>query len=99
MEIAKYQTSEGPIPCRRREARMTTTEDASAMTEASRLTNDEGRIEQAAEAIRGMTKEMVKELPARRAGLAKTLRDMTLEAPLQSLAIAFLLGVLIARRR
>ncbi len=74
---------------------MTTTEESSAMTEASGLTADEGRIDQAAEAVRGMTKEMVSELPARRPRLSDRLREMTLEAPLHSLAIAFLLGVVI----
>ena len=69
------------------------------MTEASGLTGDEGRVDRAAEAIRGMTKEMADELPARRARLSEMLREMTMEAPLQSLAIAFLLGGLIARRR
>ena len=78
---------------------MITAEDTSAMTEASGVTGDEGRIEHAAEAIRGMTKDMVDELPARRTPLSETLRQMTVEAPLQSLAVAFLLGVLIARRR
>ena len=78
---------------------MITAEDTSAMTEASGVTGDEGRIEHAAEAIRGMTKEMVDELPPRRTPLSETLRKMTVEAPLQSLAVAFLLGVLIARRR
>ena len=46
-----------------------------------------------------LTKEMVDELPPRRTKLSETLRRMTVEAPFQSLAIAFLLGVLIARRR
>lgn len=78
---------------------MITAEDTPAMTEASGVTGDEGRIEHAAEAIRGMTKDMVDELPARRTPLSETLRQMTVEAPLQSLAVAFLLGVLIARRR
>jgi len=78
---------------------MTITEDAAAMTETSGLTGDKGRINHAAEAIRGMIKEMVEELPARRAPLSEMLREMTVEAPLQSLAIAFLLGVLLARRR
>lgn len=78
---------------------MTTTEDPSAMTEASGLMGDEGRIDHAAEAIRGMTKEMVDELPTRRPRLSEKLREMTVEAPLHSLAIAFLLGVLIGRRR
>lgn len=78
---------------------MTLTEDTSAMMEASGLTGDEGRIDRAAEAIRGMTEEMVRELPVRRAHLSDKLRQMTMEAPLHSLAIAFLLGVLIAGRR
>jgi hypothetical protein len=78
---------------------MTTAEDTAAMTEASGVAGDGGRIEHAAEAIRGMTKEMVDELPPRRTKLSETLRRMTVEAPFQSLAIAFLLGVLIARRR
>ena len=78
---------------------MNITEDASAMTEASGLTGDEGRIDHAAEAIRGMTKEMRQRAPERRARVSETLRQLTVEAPVHSLAIAFLLGVLIARRR
>jgi len=78
---------------------MNITEDSSAMTEASGLTGDEASIGHAGDAIRGLAREMVGELPARRPRLSETLRKMTVEAPLQSLAIAFLLGVLIARRR
>lgn len=78
---------------------MNITEDSSAMTEASGLTRDEASIGHAGDAIRGVAGEMVDELPARRTRLSETLRKMTVEAPLQSLAIAFLLGVLIARRR
>jgi hypothetical protein len=78
---------------------MTMTEDSSAMTEASGLTGDEGRIDHAADAIRGRPEQMVDELPARRPRLSDRLREMTLEAPLQSLAVAFLLGILMARRR
>jgi hypothetical protein len=78
---------------------MTTMEDSSAMTEASGLTGDEGRMSHAAEAIREKTRDIVDQLPARRVRFSEKLREMTVEAPLQSLAIAFLLGVLIARRR
>ena len=38
---------------------------AMSMTEASGLTGDPARIDHAADAIRGMTKDMVAELPAR----------------------------------
>lgn len=78
---------------------MNITEDSSAMTEASGLTGDEGSIGHAGAAIRDATRETVNELPARRTPLSQTLRKMTVEAPLQSLAIAFLLGVLMVRRR
>ena len=77
---------------------MTMVEDASAMTEASGTSGDEARIDHAAEAIRDMTKEMVQELPPR-PRLSEKLRQFTMEAPLHSIAIAFLFGVLIARRR
>ena len=72
--------------------------EASAMTEASGLIGDETRIDHAAEAVRDMTKDMVAELPSRRPTFADALRKATVEAPLQSLAIAFLC-VLLARRR
>jgi hypothetical protein len=71
--------------------------EVSAMTEASGPTGDKARIDHAAEAIRDMTNDMMEELPANRR-LADTLRRMTIEAPLTSLAIAFLLGSLVARR-
>jgi hypothetical protein len=74
------------------------------MTEASGLTNDTTRIEHASEAIRHITEDMkdnpmplAPDQPARR--LSERLRRMTREAPLHSLAIAFLLGMLVARRR
>ena len=73
-------------------------DDPGAMTEASGLTGDETRIHQAAEAIRGVAKEIVEELPAHE-WVADTVRKLTIQAPLQSLAIAFLLGVIVARRR
>jgi hypothetical protein len=73
-----------------------TTKEASASTE-------ESRIIAAADEIRGMTNE-VREDSARgleplTRKLAERLRQLTVEAPLQSLLIAFLVGVLIARRR
>ena len=72
---------------------------SSAVTEASGLPSDEARIEHASEAIRCMTREMVNELPTQRRSLSETLRKAMVEAPLQSLVIAFLLGVLVAQRR
>jgi hypothetical protein len=63
--------------------------EASAMTEASGLTNDPD--------MPGNAKVSDARLPA--ASLFAQLRKMTLEAPLQSLLLAFLLGVLVARRR
>jgi hypothetical protein len=77
--------------------------DASAMTEASGLTDS---AERASDAFRGMTQGMKEnpiplapgsERPVER--LFEHLRRTTREAPLHSLAIAFLLGVLVARRR
>lgn len=67
--------------------------------EGSDSTSDEARIEHAAGSIRDVTKDMVEALPAQGARLTDVLRKATVEAPLQSLAIAFLLGVLVARRR
>jgi hypothetical protein len=76
------------------------------MTEDSGLTRDQERIEHASDAIRDIAEGMKDASPppamdARRATehLARRLRQMTLEAPLQSLLVAFLLGVLVARRR
>jgi hypothetical protein len=68
------------------------------MTEANSPTSDEARIDQAAEAIRGMSHDLVDELPLR-PWVTDTLRNLTLQAPLKALAIAFLLGVFVARRR
>jgi hypothetical protein len=84
--------------------------EASAMTEASgltgneALTGDEARIQHASEAIRDMTNEMRHNPKQIAPGWTierrlSELRQMTREAPLQSLVIAFLLGVLVARSR
>jgi hypothetical protein len=78
---------------------MTTIEDAAAMTEASGLAGDQERIDHATDSIRDMTRDMADEFPAQARGLSNMLRGMAREAPLHSLAIAFLLGVMLARRR
>jgi hypothetical protein len=72
-----------------------------SMTEASGLETDESRIPQASDAIRGMANEatLAPSSEPHTPSLTERLRQMTLEAPLQSLAVAFLLGVLLARRR
>jgi hypothetical protein len=72
--------------------------ETTAMTEASGLRTDEARIDQAAEAIRSMTTEMVVQLPVRYS-VFRAVRELTIQAPLQSLAVAFLLGVIVASRR
>ncbi len=75
------------------------------MTEASGLVNGQGGVEHAPEAMPRDKREMGgKESPPEqgcgpRLRFSDQLRKMTVEAPLPSLAIAFLLGVLVARRR
>ena len=61
--------------------------EASAMTEASGLVNDQG----------GVTARPTSSDAAAR--WADWLRQVTVRAPLQSLFVAFLLGVWVARRR
>ena len=73
-------------------------DEAAAMTEASGLADSQERIDRAAQAIRGMTREMANETPRETRPLSEVLRQRTMEAPLQSLAIAFLLGAIVARR-
>jgi hypothetical protein len=70
--------------------------EASAMTEASGLTDDQDG--------HGRTSRMPGSAKAKDAGpvalgLSERLRQMTVEAPLQSLFAAFLLGAWLARRR
>lgn len=77
---------------------MGTIEEASAMTEASGLT-DEQRIDHAAESIRALAGGTAGASSAGPHSFSDALRRLTVEAPLQSLAIAFLLGVLVAWRR
>ncbi len=76
--------------------------EASAMTEASGLTNDRDGIERAsgASAETGGVRQPL-DPSSRDAALrfADQLRKVTVRAPLQSLLLAFLLGVWVARRR
>jgi hypothetical protein len=63
------------------------------------LSPEDARIQQAADnAVRVLNGEQAKFASAKRR-LADALRIVTREAPLHSLVIAFLLGVLIAKRR
>jgi hypothetical protein len=76
--------------------------ETSAMTEASGLTNDQGGIGQGPEArpsagLEGSSRPLHSQDIA--ISLADRLREVTLKAPLQSLFVAFLLGVWVARRR
>jgi hypothetical protein len=57
----------------------------------------EQRIDNAVDAIRGMSQDLADEV-APRPGLLDWLSAATREAPIQSLAIAFLIGVILARR-
>jgi hypothetical protein len=70
--------------------------EASAMTEASGLVDDQGGIGQTSWARRRPLRSPSQEAGTR---LADRLRDGTVKAPLQALFAAFLLGVWVARRR
>ena len=59
--------------------------------------NVEQRIEKAVDAIRGMSQDLADEVEPR-PGLLDRLSAATREAPIPSLAIAFLIGVIVARR-
>ncbi|MBR0884040.1 hypothetical protein ACVMGC_008901 [Bradyrhizobium barranii subsp. barranii] len=76
--------------------------EMSAMTEASGLTNDDGGIEQAS-LSRPSRQADASRRPSHSQDAAmrwaEQLREMTLRAPLQSLIMAFLLGIWVARRR
>ena len=65
--------------------------EASAMTEASGLTNEED----------GNARRLPPQTPSQDAAIrwAEQLRKVTVKAPLQSLFVAFLLGIWVARRR
>jgi hypothetical protein len=51
------------------------------------------------EAYRVLTGDEAQPLPRRRLSVSQVIRDATLDAPLHALAVAFLLGVLVARRQ
>ena len=69
------------------------------MTDVGLSPPEEARVQQAAdEAFRVLTGNEAP-LPRRRVRISQVLRDATLDAPLHALAAAFLLGVLVARRR
>jgi hypothetical protein len=78
---------------REQESRMDMKE-TSAMTEASGLVNEQDGIEQTSDARR-------RPLQSQDAAIrwAQRLRKVTVKAPLQSLFVAFLLGMWVARRR
>lgn len=69
------------------------------MPEIGLSETEEAHVQQAAdEAFRVLTGGE-DELPQRRDRFLETVRQATLQAPLHSLAVAFLLGALIMRRR
>lgn len=69
------------------------------MSEVGLSSTEEARVQHAAdEAFRVLTGSE-DELPPLGNRFSESLRQATLEAPLHSLAVAFLLGVLLARRR
>jgi hypothetical protein len=71
--------------------------EASAMTEVSGMTDVQASPESAS---RGMqASQFETQLRSFIAGLSAQLRQTTLEAPLRSLFVAFILGVWVARRR
>jgi hypothetical protein len=66
--------------------------------DATEPTGDtEQRIDNAVDAIRSMSQDLADEV-APRPGLLDRLSAATREAPIHSLAIAFLIGVILARR-
>jgi hypothetical protein len=71
--------------------------EASAMTEASGLTDGQGGDGTSSRTRLGSAKPT--NVHSVVAGAAEQLRKNTLEAPLRSLALAFLFGVWVARRR
>ncbi|MCK1521869.1 hypothetical protein [Bradyrhizobium sp. 17] len=79
--------------------------EGSAMTEASGLVHDQDGTELAAGAMPGASTEaggrpQPLQSPSSDAAMrwADQLREVTVKAPLQSLLVAFLLGVWVARR-
>jgi hypothetical protein len=71
--------------------------EASAMTEASGLVDDQDRLKNASPAMPGKGKQT--DFPRSTTELGEQLRKVTIDAPLRSLLVAFLLGAWVARRR
>lgn len=71
--------------------------EASAMTEASGLTDDQVDLEKPSRTTH--TSRTETQLRSSLARLSEQLRKTTLEAPLRSLCAAFMLGVWVGRRR
>ncbi|MET4036817.1 hypothetical protein ABIB94_008787 [Bradyrhizobium sp. JR7.2] len=71
--------------------------ETAAMTEASRLRNDQHGLENPLPEKPGTKKQV--DLGRSAVELAERLRKVTVEAPLRSLLAAFVLGVWFARRR
>lgn len=71
--------------------------EASAMTEASGLTDDQAGLESASRGVQASQFET--QLRSVMAGLSAQLPRTTLEAPLRSLFLAFIFGVWVADRR
>jgi len=69
--------------------------EASAMTEASRLTDEQDDNERASDARRRPLESASQDFAIR---WADRLRKVTVKAPLQSLFVAFALGIWVARR-
>jgi hypothetical protein len=71
--------------------------EASAMTEASGLVDDQDHLKNASPAMPGKGKQT--DFRRSATDLAEQLRKVTIDAPLRSLLVAFLLGAWVARRR
>ena len=71
--------------------------EASAMTEASGLVDDRTGLENSSGRMPGGGRATDPRPSAAR--ISEQLRKMTLDAPLRSLSLAFLLGFWVARRR
>jgi hypothetical protein len=69
--------------------------EASAMTEASGLVHDQNRLKNGSP----KTREKRTDFPRSATDLAEQLRKVTINAPLRSLLMAFLLGAWVARKR
>jgi hypothetical protein len=65
----------------------------------SDLTPEVTRVHRATDSIRAMTDEVAEGLQPAPQTLSAQLRRAAMQAPLHSLAVAFLLGLLLARRR